>query len=343
MPIKTLVPQAADRYSAFPTCTLYQDAFFIFYREGCKGKWGTHGYGGSVKSACWRQAELLTYLDGPTDTPPPPTTTTLFAETGLNEMDAIVSDLGNTFSLATRHFDRERAMFSFVSFSADLQFTERRLVQVPGVRWFVFYGKAFAHGDDYLFPAYGACDGVPYMQPLLLATPSSKPGKSWRLFQAVPNGREGLELNESSLCRHNDRWHIWSRKHQKPFALYHATSPDLHTWTKPVEWQSRAHAPMAAVFDQRVFLSYRSILNDSKENGCENTPVAGTTVSLPFEDTADHAVETFPGNPYDGGYSDLAWLDDRLLVVYYHGNQAGEPYIRAWLQAADGDWGRHGV
>lgn len=332
MPIKTLVPRAADQYSAFPTCVLVDNQFYLFYRQGQKGKWGTHGFGGTVKKAVWPADSLKTFLASDREHPPEAATTTLFSETGKNEMDAVVSHLDDTFSLATRYFDRDRSMVCFVSFCKDLTFANRTPVTVPGLHWFVFYGKAFVHGDDFLFPAYGGRKPGALMEPLLLATPRTKPGETWRVFATPAAGTEQLQLNESSLCRHEDTWHLFSRKHGKPFALYHTTSRDLTNWTQPVEWQSQAHAPMTCVFDNRVYLSYRTILSDRKEEGCEEEPVAGTAVSLPFEDTPDRTVETFTGNLYDGGYSDLAWLDNRLLVVYYHGNLSGEPYIRVWHQ-----------
>ncbi|CAM2010756.1 hypothetical protein [Acanthopleuribacter pedis] len=338
MPIKTLVPRAAGQYSAFPTCVTVGDSFYLFYRQGQKGKWGTHGFGGTVQRAAWNKAALLTYLEGQTDSCPEPQTATLFGKTGHNEMDAIVSPLGETTSLATRYFDKNRGMFSFVSFSRDLSFPDRQAVTVPGLHWFVFYGKAFVHGDDFLFPAYGGTKPGVLMEPFLLATKRTQPGAAWRVFAAPASGTDTLQLNESSLCFFENTWHLFSRKHGKPFALYHTTSPDLNQWSKPVEWQSHAHAPMAVVFENRVYLSYRTILSDENEEGCEAKPVAGTALSRPFEDAPDLVLDTFPGNIYDGGYSDITQLDGRLLVVYYHGNTAGEPYLRAWLQDKPDDW-----
>ena len=340
--IKTLVPRRENQYSAFPTFAVHRDQLFVFFRQGVKGRWGTHGHGGQVKRL---QFDLDTF-EAACDDPEREEIGALaveshvYGEKGRNEMDAIVSDLGaGLFCLATRNFDREKRMRCFVGFSRDLNFDDRIEIAVPGVHWFAFYGKALRVGDELVFPAYGGLDGNDHMQALLISVPVDRRDDpaAWGLLSAIPNGSRGNELNESSLVRAGDRFHLFSRAHRQPFALWHATSTDLDRWSEPQVIIRDAHAPMAIRWRNRVCVSYRYLYRatESEEDASSQAPSAATCLEWPFDDRPIVTIESFPGSIYDGGYSDLGPVRDRLLLVYYQGNAQGEPYLRCWLQEPD--------
>ena len=76
---------------------------------------------------------------------------------------------------------------------------------------------------------------------------------------------------------------------------------------------------MAITFGDTLYLAYRDLLS-ANETGITLLDPATAETSL---------VERYRGNPYDGGYTDMAVIDGRLFIVYYEGNEEGEPFISA--------------
>ena len=76
---------------------------------------------------------------------------------------------------------------------------------------------------------------------------------------------------------------------------------------------------MAVYRNNRIFLTFREFLDEDK---------AAVSLMSPFSDTGVLNIETYNGDPYDGGYTDICFIDDRMFIVYYTGNESGEPYLR---------------
>jgi len=315
---KTIVGRQRDRYAAFPTFTYDDHNIYLFYRQGTRGEPATHGRKGRVIRCVLDRKVFLDAFRDDTDLSLLGEEQVLFAQD--NEMDAIVSKLEQgTWALATRTFSPpHNRMTTYFSLASEPSFCERHPVHVPGVKWFVFYGKGFSWQGEWAFPAYGGLDEDSLYRPLLLATPD---GKTWRLLSCLPSPIDGVGLNESSLARLNDTWHIFMRCDHKEFGIWHATSSDLLSWSCPSRLFTAAQAPMALAAGGRILLSYRRLINES---------LAATSLRDPF-DGKSIDLETYDGNIYDGGYSDPGYLDGNLVIFYYQGNQAGEPFIRCCM------------
>lgn len=318
---KILLPHQPGHYAAFPTALVHDGQLLVFYRVAQASRSGIHGLAGSVRRIAFALPAFLDALDDPSvdNLYPLGEDRAVFCE--HNEMDAIISaPQGLGFALATRWFDQQ-GMQTFMSFNPHQpEFTARAAVKVPGTQWLAFYGKGLAVGDDMVFTAYGALPGAQHAHPLLVKPES---GDRWSLLAALPSNFlwEGapVVLNECSLVRWQDQYHLFMRRDSFPFGIWHARSADLLTWTQPEPLLDMAHAPMALVFGDRLWLVFRHLIADDE---------AAIAVLEPFGATGLTQLERYSGSPYDGGYGDPVALADRVLVVYYCGNAEGEPFLK---------------
>jgi len=313
--IKTIVPRRKDSYASFPTFACDEDRLVLFYRAGRKGNPATHGSAGRVMRMVFDRDAFLRAMIDPDleDLSGLAEAETIFADD--NEMDAIVTRMEDgVWTLATRTFAGE-VMTTFMSMSASSDFSRRVAVRVPGVAWLVFFGKGMRVGDRYVFTAYGGLTEDRLYRPLLIET---RDGEAFRLLAALPSPIDTVGLNECSLARDGNGYHLFMRQDTPPFGIWHARSPDLVTWTTPAPMIEHAHAPMALSHEGGVLLTFRRIISED---------VAASALALPHDGPAVD-LERYEGNIYDGGYTDPGVVDGWLLVFYYQGNRWGEPAIR---------------
>ncbi len=323
MKIKTLVPQIKDTYSSFPTFTEHDGKIFVFYRQSVKSDIQCHGIEGKVR--CFEiDKELFLKMfenDNEADLYSFGKDYTVFESE--NEIDAIVSRLGeNTFSLCTRTFMKNLPVRTYISVSDTPHFKERHEVKIKGAEWMVFYGKAFKWDQGFVFPAYGDLKGE---RPMLLITDDFR---SWDVLSLLPANLSGMALNESSVVFDSEKYIIFMREDTGSFGIWYSTSHDLQSWTAPEKLISFAQAPMSVCRNGRIFLTFREFLDEDK---------AAVSLMSPFSDTGVLTIETYNGDPYDGGYTDIGFIDDRMFIVYYTGNECGEPYLRICEACSDTD------
>ncbi len=324
MKTKTVVPQMENTYSSFPTLTEHDGRLFVFYRQGLKSDNQMHGIQGKVKcfeidkEICLNQfdengRECLYDLGNDYQ---------VFE--GENEIDAVVSRLeSNLFSLCTRKHIIGEPVQTYVSFSDSPRFNERYELKIDGIDWAVFYGKAFKWEQGYVFPAYGEFSELAGERPLLLITDDLS---SWEVLSYLPGNLPGFVLNESSIAFDGEQYTIFMREDThfcfdefSQFGIWYSFSHDLLDWSIPDKLISSAHAPMSVYYKGEIYLSYRELMFDG---------TSAVALMSPFSKKRKLSIETYVGNPYDGGYSDINIIDDRMFVVYYIGNQSGEPFLR---------------
>jgi len=320
---ETVIPGEEAAYTAFPTFVTCRGEVFLYYRKGVVDKAGSHGKQGRVH--CMRFDET-DFLNGFGKTRP-------LCQLGRdhvvfgegNEMDAIVSKLGpQRYCLATRNYDEEKVMRTFISFSDKPIFKERKALEIQGLDWFAFYGKAFSANGVDVFPAYGSLKGEIFGRPLLL---TSHQGRDWKPLASLPSYWDGKTvLNESSLAGVGDGWVLFMRQDTAPFGLWVAYSKDLLQWSKPQKWREAAHAPMALNIRGRLCLCFRNILEKDRA-----AIALSVFKDVPTFSGGDELVnlDTYVGSVYDGGYGDLGAVGGELFVFYYHGNEEGEPFLKA--------------
>ncbi|MZP29874.1 hypothetical protein GTO91_09185 [Heliobacterium undosum] len=342
---RTLVPRQRNLYSAFPTFTEYRDKIYVFYRQGVTSARQCHGVDGAVRCLQLDKGEFLErmrheseegFLDAGEDD-------VVFRSE--NEIDAIVSRLDeDLFTLCTRTYMRGRICPAFVSVADEPRFTERRAVELKGVEWIVFYGKAVKSPAGFIFPAYGILKGEGFTRPLVIVTDDFE---HWDLLSYLPSGIDGAVLNESTVVFDGNRYQMFSRQDISPFGIWLAESEDLQRWSTPRRMISRAHAPMAVTLPGGIALTYRELLAKEKSAVAVRflrsgeTPIGDACCAAGSDGNSDRrdeparidapslTIDHYEGNPYDGGYTDLGLVDDDLVIVYYHGNEEGEPSIRA--------------
>jgi hypothetical protein len=314
---RIVIPRSHATYSSFPTFMEHGGRLFVFYRRGEKSVGKCHGLFGKVRCL---EVETRVFLRAFQDEPEADIARSgddrvVFDEG--NEFDAIVSRLGdNLFSLATRNYDEHNVMHTFLSVSDSPRFDTRHEITVPGVRWLAFYGKALACEAGFIFPAYGCLDAERTERPLLLRTDDFR---HFDLLAALPTNIDEAVLNESSLVSTEDGFAMFMRDDTFPFGIWYSFSKDLVVWEEPARLCFFAHAPMAITFRDTLYLAYRDLLSPN-ETGITLLDPAAAESTL---------VESYRGNPYDGGYTDMAVIDGRLFIVYYVGNEEGEPCIAA--------------
>jgi hypothetical protein len=184
----------------------------------------------------------------------------------------------------------------------------------------VFYGKSLKWRDGFVFPAYGVLSGLDAkMCPLLLFT---RDFGAWEILSHV-DAPSGCVLNESSIVPHEGGYAMFMREDSGRCGIWVSESHDLERWSAARRLMSAAHAPMAAVLDGEVYLSFRSLIGDGVSAVAYTKSFAGKSCSSAVTD-----VEVYRGNLFDGGYTDWAIIGGRIFLVYYAGNEDGEPCIR---------------
>lgn len=323
MKIKTLVPHFDNTYSSFPTFTEYEDRIFVFYRQGITSDYQCHGIRGKVRCFEIEKEILMNMPDGKEDS--------LYSYgkdytvfENENEIDAVVSKLDdNVYSLCTRKFMKKQPVETYISFSDSPSFNDRREVNVNGIDWVVFYGKAFKWDQGHVFSAYGEIDSIKGERPMLLITDNFE---SWELLSYMPDNSRGTILNESSVVFDGKKYTIFMREDEEPFGIWYSTSRNLQDWTAPERLLSSAHAPMAVYENEKIYLAFRELVSNSAGAVSLMSPFAGRNILN---------LDKYEGNPYDGGYADISIIDNRLLAVYYFGNEIGEPYLKCCVVERD--------
>jgi hypothetical protein len=311
---RIVIPRSYGRYSSFPSFVEHEERLFLFYRQAEKSSGKCHGLDGKVRCL---EIETDVFLRAFQNEPGDDIARSgveqvVFAEG--NEFDAIISRLGeNLFSLATRSYDQYNVMRTFLSVSAFPRFEGRREIKVPRVQWLAFYGKAHPCDTGFVFPAYGCVDGEKTERPLLI---HSCDLQRFELLTALPSNIDGVVLNEGSLTRTEDGFAMFLRSDTFPFGIWYTISPDLRTWDAPRRLFCLAQAPMAISSDTELFVAYRDFQD-------EEAAVSLLSVSTGVVET----IDTYPGSPYDGGYTDLAIIGEYLFIFYYLGNEEGEPCV----------------
>lgn len=313
---KTIIFQRPCVYSSFPTFAAYEGSLYFFYRQGISGNSRCHGIDGKVK--CFtinKEVFLDTFDTGGTDFLWNYGKDFVVFSEG-NEFDAIISKFDeNHYSLATRSYDHRNIMRTFLSLSSTPYFESRNEIKIKELQWFAFYGKGFKHKRGYIFPAYGYLKGESIDRPLLIITEDFS---RYDLLSYLPSNIGGSILNECSVVYSEGLYSMFMRDDTYPFGIWYSTSEDLEHWKAPKKIHSWAHAPMALIHHNKIVLSYREFLSSEKTAISISTPFAGDSL----------IVDSFEGNPYDGGYSDMGIIDGRLFICYYIGNIQGEPFIK---------------
>lgn len=323
--IRTLIPRRKDAYAAFPTFVTWGAQVCLFYRKGITATATPHGKAGAVYCRIFDKSAFLAAFEPGNKNRifPVGEESVIFSEG--NEMDSIVSNpTPGCFALATRNYDSNKKMRTYLSLEKEPHFPRRNLVQLNELEWLAFFGKSMFFEGRYIFTAYGSLHGESFGRPLVLACNDRM---DWELLAALPSWWDHQTiLNESTLVRIGDLFHLVMRQDMPPFGLWHATSPNLRVWSQPEPLCQKAQAPMAISLNNRLLISYRLILDEDR---------ATTALWLPFEKREPLQLDPYQGNIYDGGYSDIGLIDGNLFVIYYHGNPQREPFIKARLISPD--------
>jgi hypothetical protein len=309
MIVKTIVKEDRDLYSSFPTMSICKDYLVVFYRQGVVDPKNPHGFFGKVKSLKLKLSELEKFFDQ--NSPIDIQESTIFES--QNELDAIVSKLSdNLYTLGTRIFVKDKINDVFLSVSCDCNFKERHKINVKDVSLAAFYGKALMLNSCYIFSAYGILKGENFTRPLFISTQDFS---HFELFGYIYSSKD-LMLNETSIVKAGNIYIAFSRKDTYPnYALYYSTSKDLVNWDKPEKFLDFALAPMAININGTIFVSFRD-----NEGGTNKISIINTKT---FE---KKIIDTYIGSLFDGGYTDLAFINGNIYIVYYTNNQA--PFIK---------------
>lgn len=315
---KTIIPQRPGVYASFPTLITHGTDVYMFYRQGRTDPSQVHGLDGKVRCLRVPTANLLSSLASPVDDEPFYGIDTELPFTSPNELDAIASRLGsNLYALATRTYLAGRLCQAYISFAGAPQFTHRAPLSLPDMHTPIFYGQGFASPQGYVFPAYGQFTTDRVTRPLMLVTEDCA---SFRILSALPTDLDdGVILNECSVVHDGEAYLCFIRQDSEPFGIWLSRSDDLLTWSVPRKIINKAHAPVALSVNNTIYLAYRDLSMP------EETRIRLCT---PFAADLDVVLDTYRGNPYDGGYVSLCTAHDHLLAAYYLGNPQGEPCIK---------------
>ncbi|OSS42966.1 hypothetical protein DESAMIL20_74 [Desulfurella amilsii] len=306
---KTIVKEELRLYSSFPTMSICRDYLAIFYRQGVVDHTNPHGFYGKVQCIKIKLSELERFFDQ--NNPINIQESQLFES--QNELDAIVSKLNdNLYTLGTRIFVRNKINDVFLSVSENCNFKHRQKVSVKDINLAAFYGKALIVNSYYIFSAYGALKGENFTRPLFIAT---KDFSHFELFSYLDSSKD-LMLNETSVAKASDVYIAFSRKDTYPnYALYYSTSKDFINWDKPKKFTDFALAPMAIDVNGIIFVSFRDNEGNTNKISIINVKTHEKKV-----------IDTYKGSLFDGGYTDLAFINGYIYIVYYTNNQA--PFIK---------------
>lgn len=309
MIIKTIVEEKKQLYSSFPTMSVCKDYLAIFYRQGVVDTKNPHGFCGKVKCIKVKLSDLENFFNK--NNPINIQENIVFES--QNELDAIVSQLNdNLYTLGCRVFVKDKINDVFLSVSCDCNFKERQKVSAKDVNLAAFYGKALSTKSYYIFSAYGTLKGETFTRPLFIAT---KDFSHFELFSYLDSSKD-LMLNETSVTKIGNVYIAFSRKDTYPnYALYYSTSKDLTNWDKPKKLLDFALAPMAINVNGTIFISFRDNSGNTNKISIINTKTLEKKV-----------IDSYNGSLFDGGYTDLTYINGYIYVVYYTNNQA--PFIK---------------
>ncbi|SDC20401.1 hypothetical protein SAMN05660835_00444 [Desulfurella multipotens] len=306
---KTIVNENPVIYSSFPTMTTYKDYLVIFFRQGLVDKSNPHGFHGKVKCIKIKLTDLKKLFDQ---------NCSLNIQEELvfesqNELDAIVSKLSdNLYTLGTRIFVKNKINNVFLSVSNDCNFKERIQINIKDVNLAALYGKAISFDSYYIFSAYGSLKNENFTRPLFIATSDFY---HFELFSYLQSSKD-LMLNETSVVKIDSNYIAFSRKDTYPdYAIYLSSSKNLSNWDTPKKLIDFALAPMAINIDGKIFVSFRDNQNNTNKISIINTKTLEKKV-----------IDTYKGSLFDGGYTDLAFIDENIYIIYYTNNIA--PFIK---------------
>lgn len=309
MIVKTIVKEEKQLYSSFPTMSICKDYLAIFYRQGVVDAKNPHGFCGKVKCIRLKLSELENFFNQ--NSPIDIQENTIFES--QNELDAIVSKLSDKlYTLGTRIFVKDKINDVFLSVSSDCNFKKRQKISIKDVNLAAFYGKSLSAESYYIFSAYGTLKKETFTRPLFIATDDFS---HFELFSHIESSKD-LMLNETSVVKTENFYIAFSRKDTYPnYALYYSTSKDLVNWDKPEKFLDFALAPMAININGTIFVSFRDNEGNTNKISIINTKTRKKKI-----------IDTYTGSLFDGGYTDLAFINEYIYIVYYTNNQA--PFIK---------------
>jgi hypothetical protein len=313
-----VVPYRKGIYASFPTFVEHRGFLFVYYREGIANTAYAHGLNGKVLRLKIKVSDLERIIKEKTDAHLWDLAEKKITFNAENELDSIVSKLDeNLFSLCTRNYIHGVLNQCYVSFNDEPEFSEREPVSIKGVSIHAFYGKSFKSPHGYVFPAYGAFEKDGEQRPLLLVTDTKK----WDVLSFLPaKNKRNRRLNECSVVHYKNQWHIFIREDEPPYGIWWSVSDDLVNWTEPEKIVDKAHAPMGMVLGDEIIVAFRYLMDDR---------LHAVGYVYPFcKSRIVHIVDTYRGNMFDGGYCDLGVVNNKVLVVYYLGNEEASPYIK---------------
>ncbi len=304
---KTIVSENPKLYSSFPTMVTCKDYLFIFYRQGVVNKLQPHGFSGKVKCIKLPLDKLDKFFNNNISIQD----RVIFES--QNELDAIVSKLdSDLYTLGTRIFVKNKINDVYLSVSYDCNFTERVKITIKDADLAAFYGKAINLDSKYIFSAYGNLKGESFQRPLLIVTSDFVHFELLSYLYSSPM----MILNETSFVKTQDYYIAFSRKDTYPnYAIFTSKSKNLIDWSKPEKLINFGLAPMAINVNDIIYVSFRDI-----ENGINKISIINTKT---FE---KKIIDTYKGNMFDGGYSDLIFIGGYIYVAYYTNNIA--PFIK---------------
>ncbi len=315
---RTVIPEEDDIYSSFPSFVEYNGKILIFYRQARRSSRQAHGTGGVVRCLEIEKETFVQAFAAESEQPLRDFGSDSLVFESENELDAIVSRVEeDLYTLATRTYIKEKKNIPYATFSDRPVFADRHAPQIKDVSWYVFYGKAFHWEDVLVFPAYGGMGGELCCRPLLLATPDRK---SWELLSYLPGKVDERILNETSVVFDGEKYQFFVRDESPPFGIWYGEAEDLRKPSLVKKVVDSAHAPTALHWTDRTILTFRELIDEK---------TSAVSLRSPWSAAENVRIETYAGNPYDGGYSDLGVIDGQLYVVYYLGNERGQPSIRA--------------
>ncbi|MBF0566469.1 MAG: exo-alpha-sialidase [Nitrospirae bacterium] len=328
MIIRTLIPRKENTYSSFPSIVEHRDKLYVYYRQGQRDPVQCHGLYGKVRCFVIEKEIFLRQFSESPDESLLPLGKDYVVFESINEIDSIATRLDdNLFTLSTRTYVRDKIGRTYISYSKTPVFHNRHEVELKEALWVVFYGKPFKWARGFVFTAYGVLRGESRQSSLVLYTEDFH---SWSLLSRVQGTEEpGGEIvfNECTIAGDGVKYTMYLRQDSYPYGIWYAKSEDLNNWSPPVKLLSCAHAPCVAVRGCNVYLTFRNLIDEY---------TSAIAIIQPFIERSPIEIERYSGDPFDGGYSDTAFIEDKLYVVYYRGNTYGEPDIR--VACLDGDY-----
>jgi hypothetical protein len=315
--LNTVILADKGRYNSFPTFVEHNGMLFLYYREADIDVESCHGIDGKVKCVQIQADSISDSTERAESGNRAPFIREQVVFEGGHEFDAVVSKLdAKLYCLATRSYLGPGQMKTYLSYSDQPLFTSRIEISFPELEWFAFYGKAFKWETGFVFPAYGLPKDHNRTQPFIIFTSNFSRFKrlSW-----VAYDRSLPSLNETTIIHDGSKYIAFVRGGNTIHGIWTSYSKDLLHWAPPKQEIQDAHAPMAIHRNGVTYLAFRDLSHRRDTSlTLKSYPGNGSSVT----------IDNYEGSPYDGGYSDMDFVDNRLIIVYYCGNRCGEPSIK---------------